>query len=857
MSTRPKIGISLRHPAAALVIRADEAFANGDVHEVDKAYEAAVSLVDVAEVKVAMAADHVARLLAAGYPTRALERCEGYLARHPEQAVLRVLLAEIASSTGDHERVRSEARVARCSELDDENRARLLRVEGLAAADDDWPAADELLATASRLFTTAGNAAGIESVERARELIAVRRGDADAVAGTLATEGTRPTPDPVRLALALKRELRYEEALRILQEEVEKRSHDHALLFPLLHECAVLLRLTRQDSEAHQVVERLEELTTTARDPAAAREAIALVSGDGPTSAQDRRFDRRLHRVRQLVRSGRIVEAGKLLPALRPAPESDRDTALWHLAAGELEQARHQESGRREFLTEAASRFRSAVRRTDSVPLHEVRQLALRLLGRVHARLDDAEQASACWAEAHRIEEHIAERQVTDDVRIRMLLAAPDEHDERVRAAAELVAERGPEAAAGVAVAIEAARGTSILGAVLPDRAGVVRSLPPLTDFAGAWRWLARTTRDLARSQVVWLTHATPQRVYHAIAGRDLLLQFSAGAPAVELNDAVGSLLACCSEEFLPGAIESGEFEEALARIGALIGVAKVAETVPDHVERIAVVAGGVLSDIPLAAILIPGTAERLGHRFAMSDLPCLSARDPLRRRAYGQRGDRALRVRPPVPGLSRTAIPPGCQTLDDADATTVRLRKAAGNHIHQRIRIDAHGAHDPDLPARSWLQLSPGGAGGRLYAEELRTMDLGSCATLVLGACESGMARRRGRDERAGFVRAGLQAGASAVVAARWDAQGYAATRVLDRFERYVRYLPRDVALQRAQLDLCSAAPAGVAALDHPARWACWTLYGDPGLQTAVGPLRRFARRVLDTMRRYDTDAP
>lgn len=856
MSTPQRISVGLQHPAAALVVRADDAFANGDFQAVDDAYEAIVPLVDGTAAAAAVAADHVARLLTLEYPTRALERCEAHLARHPEEAVLRVLLAEIASSTGDHERVRSEARALRRSELDDENRARLLRVEGLAVADDDGPAAAELFATASRLFAAAGNAAGVASVDRARELVAVRRGDADAVARILAAEGARPRPDPVRLALALKRELRYEEALRILQEEADSRSHDHALLFPLLHECAVLLRLTRQDERARRVIERLEELTATAREPAAARDAIALVSGDVQTS-RDQRFDRRLHHVRQLIRSGRIADAEKLLPELRPAPAADRETALWHLAAGELEQARYQESGRRELLTEAARQFRITVRRTDSVPLHEVRQLALRLLGRVHARLDDAEQASACWAGAHRIEEHIAERQVTDDVRIRMLLAAPDEHDERVRAAAELVAERGPEAAAGVAVAIEAARGTSILGAVLPDRAGVVRSLPSLTDFDGAWRWLARTTRDLARSQVVWLIHATPDRVYHAIAGRDLLLQFSAEASAIELSDAVGSLLACCSEALLPGAIDSGEFEEALVRIGDLIGVTKVVEVVPKHVQRIAVVAGGVLSDIPLTAMVVPGTAERLGHRFAMSDLPCLSARDPLRRRAYGQRGDRALRIRPPVPGLSRTRLPPGCEPLDDAAATAVRLRKAAENRTHHRIRIDAHGAHDPATPARSWLQLSPDGAGGRLYAEDLRTMDLGSCATLVLGACESGMACRRGRDERAGFVRAGLQAGASTVIAARWDAQGHAATRVLDRFERYVRYLPGDVALQRAQLDLCRGAPAGVTALDHPAHWACWTLYGDPGLETAAGPLYRFARRVLDTVRSRGADAP
>ncbi|MEA5362909.1 CHAT domain-containing protein [Amycolatopsis sp., V23-08] len=842
--------IGPEHPAAALVARAGEAFTTGDVRELDRAYQAIVPLVAGTAVAAAVAVDHVSRLLTLEHPTRARNRCEEHLARHPREAVLRVLLAEIASSTGDHERVRSEAKAIRRSKLDDESRARLLRVEGLAAAD-DGPAAAELFAAAARLFAAAGNAAGVASVGRARELVAVRRGDADAVARVLATEGARPKPDPVRLALALKRELRYEEALRVLRKAARSRRHDHALLFPVLHECAVLLRLTRQDEKARQVVEQLEELAATARDPAAARAAIALVSGDVQAS-WDERFDHRLRHVRQLVESRRIADAEHLLPELRPAPEADRETALWHLAAGELAQARYQETGRREFLAEAARRFRVTVRHTDSVSLHDVRQLALRLLGRVHARLGDAGQAGACWAEAHRIEEDIAGRQVTDDVRIRMLLAAPDEHDERVRAAGELVAERGPEAAAGVAAAIEAARGTSILGAVLPGRAGAVRDLPALADFGSAWRWLSRTTRDLPRSQVVWLLHATPERVYHAIAGRDLLLQFSVGARALELSDAVGGLLACCSGDVLPSAIESGDFEKALARIGDLIGVAEVVEVVPPHVERIAVVAGGVLSEIPLAGLLVPDTAERLGHRFALSDLPCLSARDPLRRRASRQRGDRTLRIRPPVPGLSRTKVPPRCTPLDDADATTDRLQEEVKTGRYHRIRVDAHGAHDPATPARSWLQLSPEGGQGRWYAEDLRAMDLGSCATLVLGACESGMARRRGRDERAGFVRAGLQAGASTVVAARWDAQGRAATKVLDRFERYVRYLPRDVALQRAQLDLCRETPA----LGHPAHWACWTLYGDPGLETAAGPLRRFARRIFDPVRNRDADA-
>lgn len=65
----------------------------------------------------------------------------------------------------------------------------------------------------------------------------------------------------------------------------------------------------------------------------------------------------------------------------------------------------------------------------------------------------------------------------------------------------------------------------------------------------------------------------------------------------------------------------------------------------------------------------------------------------------------------------------------------------------------------------------------------------------------------------------------------------------VLDQFDRYLRYLPRDVALWRALRDACVA--TGVPDLEHPARWACWTLYGDPGWQTGADPVRRFIRRL------------
>jgi CHAT domain-containing protein len=184
-------------------------------------------------------------------------------------------------------------------------------------------------------------------------------------------------------------------------------------------------------------------------------------------------------------------------------------------------------------------------------------------------------------------------------------------------------------------------------------------------------------------------------------------------------------------------------------------------------------------------------------------------------------------------------------------EATCDRLRE----HLprHRQVRIYCHGSYDENDPeTSSWLQMMPAGPQGRLTPDELQRLDLGRCGILVLGACESGMGERIGRDERVGFVRAALRAGATSVVAATWIAMEPMAGRLLDRFERYLRYLPRDVALQRAQRDAHRGvlvrpedAPH-VPNVRHSAWWSCWTLYGDPGWQTGAGPIRRAVRRLF-----------
>lgn len=297
----------------------------------------------------------------------------------------------------------------------------------------------------------------------------------------------------------------------------------------------------------------------------------------------------------------------------------------------------------------------------------------------------------------------------------------------------------------------------------------------------------------------------------------------------------------------LEESVAGGGFDQHLAEIAAQVRLDDVIATLPRHIDRIAVVAGGELSDIPFAAMPVSGTTERMVHRFAVSDLPCLSARRLLYHRSLRQRGDRALLVRPPADGLTSPDNLLTRTVLDGNQATLATLRMALESHRFRTVRIDAHGRYNDADPTTSWIALAPEGPEGYLRPEELQWMDLSGCGTLVLGAAESGMAQRRGRDERIGFVRAAVHAGAASVVAARWMAGDSVAAAVLDRYEHYIRYLTRDRALQRAQLDVCNRAPGtptSLPSLDHPARWACWTLYGDSGYQTDAGTLRRLLRR-------------
>jgi hypothetical protein len=743
-------------PLADAVKAARSAALRGNVLGVDLAYARA------AKISPLVAHDHCATLLNLGAIAKAGQRCDEYLSRGND-ITLRVLRAQIRSAATDHTAAEQDVRELRKLKLTELEQARLARVAALAAADRyDYPTAESELDAAERHFRRAGRPEHLEHIGRDRVLLDVRRGTR---VTKIHGQAPRTPAEFLRRAAALRREVRYEEALALMTRCLTSYQIEPALRFAVLHELTVLLVMTRQAGAAR----RLFPLLAAAAGP----EVITQL----PDATQTLRPERRLSHVRRLIAEDELLKAEGML--------GEGNSPLWHLTAAELAYAQ----GR---LEQAARHFEVASRSGHA----ELTALALRKLGDTFADAGHEDLAAQHWDESRRIEETVTDHQDGPGGRLRMLRAAPDEHDGRVRAAVRRVQREGGKALAGLVVAVEAARDTAILTEP--------RDLPSFLDLRAARRWLARTTRRLPKDQVVWMMHATPDRLHHVIIGRGVT-HVTTDVHIGDLTDTIRRLKAWKPkyDNVILGTL--------LGELAGLIALDDVVKALPPKVTRIAVVAGDVLADVPLAGLPDPGTGQYLGVTHALSSLPCLSALRPLRRRSCGQRGDETAIIR-----------------------KAAELQRTLEEGRFQRIRIDAHGTNDRMNPGRSWLEFRD----DRVSVEALGKMDFSAFGTVVLGACESGMTRQRGHDERAGFVRAAITAGASSVVAARWQTGDEAARKVLDAFERHLAKLPRDRALQHA---------LGEVADRHPADWACWSLHGDAGFQTSAGPLRRRLRKNGD----------
>src|SRR5262249_10285319 len=152
--------------------------------------------------------------------------------------------------------------------VSDNDNARLLRVEGLAAADrGDLIRAKQRLTDARRYFLAASALDRAAVIEDDLLLLGVRRGASEAVARTFATPKLKTTADHLRVATALKRELRYEEAYRVLLGAVAAPDLDAALRAAVLSQLVVLARLTCQHETAEWLTKMLQATAAESPNP--------------------------------------------------------------------------------------------------------------------------------------------------------------------------------------------------------------------------------------------------------------------------------------------------------------------------------------------------------------------------------------------------------------------------------------------------------------------------------------------------------------------------------------------------------------------------------------------------------------
>lgn len=168
------------------------------------------------------------------------------------------------------------------------------------------------------------------------------------------------------------------------------------------------------------------------------------------------------------------------------------------------------------------------------------------------------------------------------------------------------------------------------------------------------------------------------------------------------------------------------------------------------------------------------------------------------------------------------------------------------GSDLKQRriVAFATHGLVAGDLPGldQPALALSPApGKGiteGLLKLEDILKLSL-DADLVVLSACNTAAADGTGAEAVSGLGRGFFYAGARSVLATHWPVETVSARELVTHlFERYTRdpQLTRAQALRRAMLDLIDTDVAtdgrgqAVMAYAHPAFWAPYALYGDPG---------------------------
>jgi CHAT domain-containing protein len=244
--------------------------------------------------------------------------------------------------------------------------------------------------------------------------------------------------------------------------------------------------------------------------------------------------------------------------------------------------------------------------------------------------------------------------------------------------------------------------------------------------------------------------------------------------------------------------------------------------------QRLLLVPQGPLNAVPFSALAAAWSAASsapcLGAQFQIAHVPSARAalrgllRPPRRARQLVALADsgRLPHSQSEVQAVQQLFAQAGGQgqVRWGDQATVAQLRALAGQA--DVLHLACHAQFRSDNPRFSALHL----ADAALTVEQAEGLAL-RAATVVLSACETGMAELASGDEQVGLVRAFLVAGASRVLASLWPVDDEVTSRFMGAFyAALVQGQNHASALQTAQADLRLSHP-------HPFFWAAFCLHG------------------------------
>ncbi len=282
-----------------------------------------------------------------------------------------------------------------------------------------------------------------------------------------------------------------------------------------------------------------------------------------------------------------------------------------------------------------------------------------------------------------------------------------------------------------------------------------------------------------------------------------------------------------------------GKAKEIAAKITQQLQIPEILKKLPDG-SSLKIFPDDVLYGFPFAAIFYDG--KYLVERFALSiDFEHHLPPNKPRTAKVGK----ALLVGVSVPVMNNPPLPGVPQEIEriknwyqSCKVEPLHLfdqyadKKTVLNHLPQckYFHIACHGTFKPDKPGESGLLLSPApGEIEMLSIRELSKLNLAGLEHATLSSCWSAD----------NFITPGRiiislpetlrRAGAGSILGSLWPLHDSFATAFMERFYKYLETYPRDIALQKTQLDCINKKLTAEKEINtgNPSHWAAFTLYG------------------------------